>query len=170
MQNQNVNQDALQARFERLARTNRILGVAVIALLGLWLAGAAQDEKPKAEDVAPKAGEVVKAQAFQLVDESGVVLAEWGKNKDGSPGLFFKDKEGKTRLSLMNDEKQSALYLFDAEGTSRVGVAHYAFNVSALAIHGPQMKGGASLLYKDRCMLTIDDNENKRLVALPEKK
>jgi hypothetical protein len=98
------------------------------------------------------------------------VLGELGRDKDGAAGVFLKDKEGRTRLSLMNDAKQSALYLFDDQGTSRVGAAHYAFNVSAFAIHGPQMKGGMAMVYKDKCSLTIDDNENKRVVELPATK
>jgi hypothetical protein len=151
----------IHQRLQRLESSNRRLGVAVavlsavIALLGATPARFAPD--------------VVSASSFRVVDASGAVVTSL-ESRESGPGLFIMDSEGRERVALVHDSEQTALFLKDENGHSRVGAAQFAHGGGGFALHGEDMKGAAVLYLKDtKGSLSIIDSEGIVVRRVPEK-
>jgi hypothetical protein len=143
---------SLETRLVRATRVNRLLLIALIGVAGTGLFGAAAaDQAGGAEGAA----DVVRAHRFEVLDRDGNVRAEVGIDDGGSAGLFLRDDRDRVRAALVHDAVQSALYMFDPEGTIRLGAAQYAHGGGGFALHGPRHahatvlhhKGGGSLTF-----------------------
>ena len=148
----------LERRLATLERQNRLWRALALCGLGFLLLGGwtRQDE-------------VLAAQRFELVDDEGRVRAEMGIDEDGSAGFFVRDPEGLVRASLIQDASQAAMYLFDEDGTIRVGAAQYAHGGGGFALHGEDSAGGAVLyLKKSTGSLTFYDAEGNVHARLPD--
>jgi len=150
--------DELEPRVRRLERRLR----ATTALLaGAVLAGVLVAAR------AP-AFETLRAGRFELVDEQGRVLAELAVDDEGSAGFFLRDTAARVRAALVHDDQQTGLFLFDEEGTVRVGAAQYAHGGGGFALHGPESAGGAVLYLKGEGSLTFYDAEGGEKRCVPE--
>jgi len=147
-------------RIEQLRRLNRIQAATLVALLGLWLVGAGEDEK-----LNPAAA--VKAQSFQLVDDADHVLAELGVDQKGTTGLFIKDAAGYARAMLVHGETGTALYLSDNEGTERVGVKLPSHGGAGFSLHGARSQGQCLLYYQKDGSLNFYDAKNAVIQRVP---
>ena len=136
----------IEARVARLEMTNGLLLLALLVALGLAV-GNARGTEPG-----------LRAGAVQLVDEAGGVAAELAI-RDGNPGLYILDPDGRTRLALFHSAEATGLHVIDADEVTRVGVAQFAHGGGGLALHGPGSKGAAVLYYKDAGTLRFYDAE-----------
>ena len=98
--------------------------------------------------LAPAADGTLRAEAFELVDDDGRVVAVL-ESDNGYPRLVFKDSNGLERVQLFHDEEASGLYVADAGGTTRVGIAQFAHGGGGVALHGEQSRGALVMYYKD---------------------
>ena len=77
------------------------------------------------------------------------------------------DSEGVVRLSLTHDASQSALYISDSDGTTRVGVAQFAHGGGGVALHGAESKGATVLYHKGSGNLSFYDSEGNTTTRVP---
>jgi hypothetical protein len=147
----------VERRIATLERRNSALAAGALALAALGVLAAAG-----------RPGEM-RATAFHLVDESGKVRAKLAFH-DGAPGVFILDEEGRERLLAIHDAERTGLYLNDADGTTRVGVAQFAHGGGGIALHGAESKGATVLYHKRRGSLTFFDNAGgvtNQVLAIP---
>jgi hypothetical protein len=143
------------ARLERLNRTLLAVAAGAVLLFIVAAAGGAADPQ--------------RARAFQLVDGEGVIRAELAF-RDGHPGLFIKDGTGMDRLLAVDEPDGTGLYITDADGTTRIGVAQFAHGGGGVALHGPDSKGAAVLYFKDQGSLRFFDREGnvtRQIIGAP---
>lgn len=88
--------------------TKLMLGLTVVNLL-LLLVAAAQAKSP----AAPEVISIIRAQAFELVDENGQVRSRFNVEKDGTVVFRLLDQEGAIRVKLGADKDGSGLVLLD---------------------------------------------------------
>ncbi len=156
----------LTRRFDRLQRTNRILGATLIALcLGVFIAANQAGEQESDDSIQA----VIRARKFQLLDKDNRVRAELAIVDENSAGLFLKDELGRMRGSLTHDDEQTALFLRDAEETIRLGAAQFAHGGGGYALHGEKSKGAAVLYFKNTGSLRFFDDEGTVTHQLPAK-
>lgn len=98
----------------------------------------------------------VIAPAYVLTDSSGLVRGEWTV-RDGNPVITLLDTNGRERVTLVHDQQQTALFLRDEHGDTRVGVAQFSHGGGGFALHGDNMKGAAVLYYKNGGSLSFFD-------------
>ena len=111
---------------------------------------------------------IVRAQLIQMVDADGNVRAELGVDAEGSAGLFLYDLDGRTRVALIHDPSQIALYLFDDQEVTRVGAAQFSHGGGGFALHGEESKGVSVLYMKDGAgSLTLQDKNGTLLGRMP---
>lgn len=108
----------------------------------------------------------VRARSFALVDASDRTYAELKMTADG-PGLFLMDAEGVARVSLVNNEEETALYLRDADDQIRIGVAQFAHGGGGVALHGEAARGAAVLYFKEGGSLTFYDVDGNVVTRVP---
>ncbi len=147
--------ESLSRRIIRLQRFTAALFAAVVGLVAAILIAATSVPA------------TAQAQAFQLVDEFGVVHAELVV-RDGTPGLHIRDVDGVDRISLFHAADADALFIRDGEGVTRVGVAQFAHGGGGFALHGPQSEGGAVLYYKTGGSLQFFDEEGVVTTRFPD--
>ena len=92
----------------------------------------------------PQAADVLQAKRFQLVDG-----------------------EGRVRIDLRHDATETGLFVLDAVGDTRVGIAQFAHGGGGVALHGPSMRGAAVLYLKERGTLTIYDTTGAVTARFP---
>lgn len=92
----------------------------------------------------PQAADVLQAKRFQLVDE-----------------------EGKVRMDLRHDSTETGLFVLDAVGDTRVGIAQFAHGGGGVALHGPSTRGAAVLYLKERGSLTLYDTTGAVTARFP---
>ncbi len=145
-------QASTEYRLARLERSNRILMITLVTVLGLigvlLISGAADP-----------AGETVRVHRLEVLDNDGRAYAVLGVDADGSRGLFVNDEAGRVRLALVHDQSQSALYAMDSTGTIRIGVAQFAHGGGGVALHGEGGKGATVLYHKGHGSLTFYDDD-----------
>jgi hypothetical protein len=101
--------------------------------LGYWVASHSLVAKSKANIPANIHGTVVSAQAVELVDAGGRRQIVMATSSEGSPGIWFFDKNGKARLSMglyqdnnavivLNDENEQAVQIFRTVGSESAPV------------------------------------------------
>lgn len=147
----------LERRIRALENANRRWRFAALATLVLL---------PVAWTVHRQPVDRIEAQAFALVDARGEALAALTMT-DGGPSLLLYDDTGVVRASLSHNDDETALYLRDAAGDNRVGVAQFAHGGGGFALHGPEVKGAAVLYYKDGGSLTFYDIDGQILHRFP---
>ncbi|MBI5723916.1 MAG: hypothetical protein HZA50_08165 [Planctomycetes bacterium] len=155
--------EELSGRLDRLAAKNRrlrLIGVGLGACLAAAVAFHFASAGPLA--VAQEKAEPgpVKATSFQVVDDSGKLMAEL-KSKDKSATLALMGSEGKPRLILVGGDNPGVLAL-DQDGTTR-------------AIFGYEKKSGPLIVLKDsknnnRLVMGGDDKSMSLVLLSPEKK
>lgn len=148
-----------EARIERLERNQRVLvGVLLMALLALTLASMPGQGAPP---------ETVRCSGVEIVNSDGDVLARLGTDDRGAVGLFVNDGDGRVRVSVTHDDEQSALFIRDDKGDTRVGVAQFSHGGGGVALHGPDAKGAAVLYYKGSGSLSFYDVDGTASYSLP---
>lgn len=151
----------LETRLHALRRANRRIIAAAVAAAAFAALGFASH--------AVRSPEVLRAKRIQMVDDNERVRAELSIDAQGSAGLFVLDDTGLIRGTFLHDERQTALYLLDAEGTVRVGAAQFAHGGGGIALHGPDSKGAAVLLLKDNAgSLTFYDPKGDITLRTPD--
>ncbi len=139
----------------RLAAWQRAaaLGLAIVSLV--LIASCANHEPNPGQGI-----ETLRVGKLELVDGDRV-LAELAV-EEGSPQLRLYDQDGVVRARLWHDQDQTALFLSDAEGHTRVGVAQFAHGGGGVALHGEESRGAAVLYLKDESgSLSFIDEEGK---------
>lgn len=149
----------LERRVARLERTTRALFVILVAVLGLV---GTQSVRARQDDP-----ETVRARGFQIIDEAGTVRGELTMGDDG-PELRLHDERGRERLSLSQTNEDTALYIKDALGTTRVGIAQFAHGGGGVALHGPESKGAAVLYLKETGSLRFFGTDGEVTLRIPE--
>ena len=97
--------------------------------------------------LAPAEG-TLRAGAFELVDDQGRVVAVL-ESDDGYPRLALRDGDGIERVQLFHDKEATGLYVADAAGTTRAGIAQFAHGGGGVALHGEDSRGALVMYYKD---------------------
>jgi len=121
---------ALQSRLDRLETRNRLLAVALLALVGLTgllliLSAAGSPAVP----------DVVRAKSFEVIGASGERRALLSTDADGAPGLYLYDASGNRRALLTTRSDGSpGLYLWDDIGNVRTVLGTFADGSSGLAL------------------------------------
>lgn len=123
---------SLEDRVRDLERTNRLMAIAIGITILLFLLGAATET------------DVVRSQAFQLIDENKNLRAE-----------------------LTTDEEATGLFIHDTSGTVRIGIAHFSHGGSGVALHGPDSRGAAVLYLKDQGSLRFFDTDGNVTKQVP---
>lgn len=67
------------------------------------------------------------------------------------------DLEGRVRMDLAHDSSGTRLYVHDAAGDVRVGVAQFSHGGGGVALHGPGGRGAAVLYLRGDGSLTLYD-------------
>lgn len=98
--------------------------------------------------LAPAAEGTLRAEAFELVDDDGRVVAVL-ESDGGYPRLAFRDASGIERVQLFHDAEASGLYVADAVGTTRIGIAQFAHGGGGVALHGEESRGALVMYYKE---------------------
>ena len=154
-----VSNAPLEHRVRRLEITNRILLLGLIATAGLFLAAG---QKPSQTD------RVLRAHSLEIVNESGDVRARLRGTQEGAEFMLL-DAAQVQRALLQHDGEDTALYLRDVQGTTRVGVAQFAHGGGGFALHGAESKGAAVLYRKgDKGSLSFYDADGNLLHRFPE--
>jgi hypothetical protein len=148
----------IEIRVRRLERANRILILVVLAAAFVLVTGATS----QGDD-----DDTIRSQRFELVDVDGSVRAVFRTDADGSTGIFIRDPEGSLRLSLTHDPDQSALFIYDDEGTVRIGVAQFSHGGGGVALHGARSKGAAVLYHKETGSLSFYDKDGNTTTRVP---
>lgn len=112
--------------------------------------------------------EVLSAQSFELVDADGNVWAELSL-QDGGPALTLYDGESTARVSLGHSDDETALFIRDEKGETRVGAAQFAHGGGGFALHGPKGEGAAVLYLKGDGNLTFYDVNGEATSRIPAK-
>jgi len=156
----------LTQRLDRLERENRRLKISgAILLLALAAVGVMGQVLPKA---VPK---VVEAERFVLRDAKGRVLAIWGTEASGTPGLHLYDLNGKPRagLAVVGADGTPRLVLADQNGKARAVLRVGADGTPALALadQNEKARGGLAVGADGTPGLHLfDQNEKPRAVLL----
>lgn len=108
----------------------------------------------------------VRAHEFILVDSAGAERGELSM-RDGVPGFYLKDDDGKDRVILIHNEELTALYLLDGMGDVRIGAAQFSHGGGGFALHGPEGKGGAVLYLKKSGSLRMFDPDGNVSAQFP---
>jgi hypothetical protein len=75
------------------------------------------------------------------------------------------------RVALLHEADTDGLFVMDAEGTTRIGVAQFSHGGGGFALHGPESKGAAVLYLKGDGSLRFFDQEGavtNQVLARPE--
>jgi hypothetical protein len=67
--------------------------------------------------------------------------------KDGRTGLFLLDENATPRVSVFHADDADGLYIDDAGGVTRIGVAQFEHGGGGVALHGPDSRGAAVLYF-----------------------
>jgi len=97
--------------------------------------------------LAPAADGALRAEAFELVDDDGHVIAVL-ESDNGYPRLSFRDADGIERIQLFHDAEATGLYLADGGGTTRIGIAQFAHGGGGVALHGEDSRGALVMYLK----------------------
>lgn len=151
----------LRARVERLEWWNRFL---VMCGIGILLSGLTSQVSSARRNV----DELLRAERLEIVDDKGLPLIALGVDEQGSAGISINDSDGETRLTLLHDAEGSALFIRDAEGVIRIGVAQFAHGGGGVAVHGPRSQGAAVLYFQESGSLTFYDAAGEPTLRIPE--
>ena len=92
----------------------------------------------------------LRAEKFELVSTSGEVLATLEASDENGTGLFVRDNSGRVRISISHSPDETALFIKDAHGDTRLGAAQFGHGGVGLALHGDEMKGAAVMYLSNR--------------------
>ena len=108
------------------------------------------------------------AQAFRLQDEAGKVRAKLACGKDGEPGLFLFNKEGKAIASLKLTPEGSRLALRDATQNMVVSASSTTTEGTEIALSGSDGTDQLRLtVFSDNpAIWLLDKNGNRRVVLV----
>lgn len=152
----------LEKRLKRLEWWNRLLVLGVASWLAYGFTTQVVPAKTKTE-------KVIRAERLEIMGPRGEPAAILGFDDEGAAGLFINDPGGSMRLALAHDPSGSALFIRDAEGVIRVGVAQFAHGGGGVALHGPGSRGAVVLYLKESGSLTFYDLEGNATLSMPEK-
>jgi len=138
--------ETLEEKLERLETRNRLMFIVALLCAVVLLMGALPDREP------------LRVQSVQLVNETGVVVAELGV-RDGNVGLYLDDEHSQNRIALFHSPEGTGMYIKDREGVTRIGVAQFAHGGGGIALHGEKSRGAAVLYFKDAGSLRFFDAE-----------
>lgn len=147
----------LSMQVRKLERKTRLLSHSLVAMMVLAVCAAFAPNR-----------DTVAARSIKLLDARGKVRAELGADEDGSTGLFLLDAAGRVRASLTHDDAQTALYLLDETGNTRVGAAQYEHGGGGIALRGVDDKRAVELFLKGDGNLTFYDKTGEISARLPD--
>jgi hypothetical protein len=81
--------------------------------------------------------------------------------------LQLVDGNGSVRAELRHDSEETGLFIFDDDGDTRLGAAHFAHGGSGYALHGPQGRGAAVLYLKGDGALSLYDGDGAVTARFP---
>lgn len=151
----------LQSRVRRLEWWNRLLILCVVGTLTL---GFSSQLAPARKGV----DKILRSERLEIVDQQGRPRVVLGLDEQGSAGVMVNDTAGEARVTLLHDSEGSALFIRDAEGVIRVGVAQFAHGGGGVALHGPNSRGAAVLYLQEAGSLTFYDVEGEPTLRIPE--
>jgi len=152
----------LQARVRRLEWWNRLL---VLCVAGTVTLGFTSQVAPARRNVE----KILRAERLEVVDHQGRPRVVLGLDEQGAAGVMVNDTTGEARVTLLHDAEGSALFIRDAEGVIRVGVAQFAHGGGGVALHGPNSRGAAVLYFQEAGSLTFYDLDGEPTMRIPEK-
>jgi len=129
----------------RVARLRGALLVIAAVAAGIVAAGAASHADADSGDRRAVAVDEIRVRSLLLVDDGGAIRGSLRVSTDG-PRLELLDADGVARVQLGHGPEETALYLADGTGTTRVGLAQFRHGGGGLAIHG-EASAGATVLY-----------------------
>jgi len=152
----------VEKRLKRLEWWNRLLVLGLASLLAYGFSTQVVPARGKIE-------KIVRAERLEIMGPQGEPAAILGFDDEGAAGLYINDPGGSMRVALAHDPSGSALFIRDAEGVIRVGVAQFAHGGGGVALHGPGSRGAAVLYLKDSGSLTFYDLEGNPTLSVPER-
>lgn len=111
-------------------RTTHVLLAAVMALQVAHLFRTAS-VIPTAQAVPQQTPDVLRAQAFELVDKQGKVVAQLHVGEDGGGNIRLRSGDGMVRVKLGANADGSALLLFDKDAEPALWLASNKSGTSA---------------------------------------
>jgi hypothetical protein len=143
---------ALERRVAPL-RGALLLSLAVAS--GIAATGFARHTDADSGERPPIAVDEIRVRSLLLVDDGGAVRASLRIFPDG-PRLELLNEDGVARVQLGHGTEETALYLADGTGTTRVGIAQFRHGGGGLAVHGEASAGATALCMADgRARLTF---------------
>ena len=122
-------------------RTTKALLASVAILLAAQLYRPAAPVSAAQADEAAKAPGVVRAQAFELVNDQGKVVAQLHLGEQGGGNLRLRSEDGTVRVKLGANDDGSSLILFDTEAEPALRLASGKSGTSAtLSEKGKEQK------------------------------
>lgn len=109
--------------------TQLLLAMVVILLLAHFFRGASAVSTVHTDEVERS---VVRAQAFELVDKQGKVVAQMHVGEDGGGNIRLRSGDGMVRVKLGASTDGSGLILFDTEASPAVHLATNKSGTSAM--------------------------------------
>lgn len=148
----------LEDRISRLERRNLWLMTSVGVLSAVFLLAATMQ---------PDNRDTVQASSFEVVDSSGEVRAAI-EMREGFPAISLYDSSFGERVLITSNDFESAVFIKDSTGTTRLGMAQFAHGGGGFAAHGPESKGAAVLYLKGAGSLSFIDPDGKLVMRVPE--
>jgi len=104
-------------------RTTQVLLAAVAILLLAHLVRPGLTSSPAHAQQASKISSVLRAEAIELVDKKGQVVAQLHTGEDGGGNLRLRSGDGVVRVKLGGTADGSGLLLFDKEAEPAISLA-----------------------------------------------
>ncbi|AGN11326.1 hypothetical protein [Simiduia agarivorans] len=112
----------------------------------------------------------LRVKALHLVDDGGTPRGQLQLSAGGAPELLMLDESGEARIKLTYANGDAGLYLFDEQGTHRIGIAQFAHGGGGVALHGKNARGALVLYLKnDNASLRVFDTEGQVVDRFPAK-
>jgi len=101
---------------------------------------------------------------WSIIAALGIAVAGFAPTRADVPELLqarriqLLDADGRVRMDLAHDSSGTRLYIHDAAGDVRVGVAQFGHGGGGVALHGPGGRGAAVLYLRGDGSLTLYDS------------
>ena len=151
----------LETRIRKIERTNRWLIAACVIFSATALLAMRSPQN--------EATDKVQAKVFELLGPDGKVAAVLCF-KDGGPGLYLNDSEGRERVAAIYTPEQGGFFAMDEAGHTRLGAALFGHGGAGFALHGKDMKGTSVLYHKSTGSLSFYGPEGEVLERVPTRK
>ncbi len=150
-------------RIKHLELCNMLLmGLVILLLLKVFLPTFFFDDNSPARTI-------IQTSALQLKDANNQIRAGL-EVIEGVPNFYLTDEKGNKRFIVSHSNEATQLFMNDAQGTTRVGIAQFSHGGGGFALHGEHSKGAAVLYFKEKGSLRFFDEQGKttnQVLAVP---